>query len=68
MRLQSYFYSAKYFIYFFVLLFSSVFYIVVLSLTFFVTLGTYIVFPYFIAFDILTCDFTSYMQNSISFF
>ena len=41
MRLQSYFYSAKYFIYSFVLLFSSVFYIVVLSLTFFVTLGTY---------------------------
>ena len=25
-------------------------------------------FPYFIAFHILMCDFTSYMQNSICFF
>ena len=56
-----------YFIYSFVLLFSSVFF---LYFSFyhlpFVTLSTY--FHSFIAFDILTCDFTSYMQSSIRVF
>ena len=60
------FYSPNYFIYSFVLLFSSVSYILVSYHLPFVTLSTY--FHIFIAFYILTCDFTSYMQSSIRFF
>ena len=55
------FYSAEYFIYLFVkFLYFSFHHLP------FVTLSTY--FHIFIAFYILTCDFTSYMQNSIHFF
>ena len=64
--MQSYFYSAKYFMYSFVLLFSRVFLYCSFYHLPFVTLSTY--FHIFIAFHILTCDFTSYMQNSIRFF
>ena len=62
-------YSAEYFICSFVkifaLLLSSVLYFSFYHLSL-VTLSTY--FHIFIAFHILTCDFTSYMQSSIHFF
>ena len=52
--------------YSFVLLFSRVFLYCSFYHLPFVTLSTY--FHIFIAFHILTCDFTSYMQNSIRLF
>ena len=65
--MQSYFYSTEYFTYSlvkkkFILLLSSVLYFSFYHLSL-VTLSTY--FHIFIAFHILTCDFTSYMQSSI---